>query len=554
MKTHTRSDEIITPARPTPPAHQHAASMMRASAILVYLLPACLGFTMMQPVRHRVSVRSAVQMNAAEAAAKVPDVAPPEVLLQPEPEPEPEPEAVAVEAFEPEPPEEYVRPSGVRIRPGDELPDVIVEPASRAKEARGKAYPKSIRDALGGGRTILVGMPGAFTPTCTDKHLPGFLAAQDRLAALNVSQVAVVTTNDRFVNQGWADSVAACCGSNASGVLMLSDTKGELIDDIGLAGETGFGLEKRSKRFAIVLEDSVVQYVAVDEGRDALDSTSAKAMIRYLDPSAPGDGLSPSAVGAVGALGLLAAAFVALNSGGGGDIAPVAVDLGLPSETELAAMSEDERAVALEKKAVAQAAQAEAKAAKSQAKAAAEAAKAEAAKQKAEEKAAALAAKAEAKAAAEAAKAEAAKQKAEEKAAAEAAKAEAKAAAEAAKAEARAAAEAAKAQERAAAEAAKAKAAAGRKAEEEAAAEAARAAIKQRAEAKAAAEAAKAEAQAVAAEQKAQERAAAEAAKAEAAKERAAAKAAAEAAKAESKAAAEAAKVEAAMPKAAAVE
>ena len=539
--------------------------MMRASAILVYLLPACLGFTMMQPVRHRVSVRSAVQMNAAEAAAKVPDVAPPEVLLEPEPEPEPEPEAVAVEAFEPEPPEEYVRPSGVRIRPGDELPDVIVEPASRAKEARGKAYPKSIRDALGVGRTILVGMPGAFTPTCTDKHLPGFLAAQDRLAALNVSQVAVVTTNDRFVNQGWADSVAACCGSNASGVLMLSDTKGELIDDIGLAGETGFGLEKRSKRFAIVLEDSVVQYVAVDEGRDALDSTSAKAMIRYLDPSAPGDGLSPSAVGAVGALGLLAAAFVALNSGGGGDIAPVAVDLGLPSETELAAMSEDERAVGLEKKAVAQAAQAEAKAAKSQAKAAAEAAKAEAAKQKAEEKAAALAAKAEAKAAAEAAKAEAAKQKAEEKAAAEAAKAEAKAAAEAAKAEARAAAEAAKAQERAAAEAAKAKAAAGRKAEEEAAAEAARAAIKQRAEAKAAAEAAKAEAQAVAAEQKAQERAAAEAAKAEAkaaaeavkaeaAKERAAAKAAAEAAKAESKAAAEAAKVEAAMPKAAAVE
>ena len=515
-----------------------------------------------------MSVRSAVQMNAAEAAAKVPDVAPPEVLLEPEPEPEPEPEAVAVEAFEPEPPEEYVRPSGVRIRPGDELPDVIVEPASRAKEARGKAYPKSIRDALGGGRTILVGMPGAFTPTCTDKHLPGFLAAQDRLAALNVSQVAVVTTNDRFVNQGWADSVAACCGSNASGVLMLSDTKGELIDDIGLAGETGFGLEKRSKRFAIVLEDSVVQYVAVDEGRDALDSTSAKAMIRYLDPSAPGDGLSPSAVGAVGALGLLAAAFVALNSGGGGDIAPVAVDLGLPSETELAAMSEDERAVGLEKKAVAQAAQAEAKAAKaakSQAKAAAEAAKAEAAKQKAEEKAAALAAKAEAKAAAEAAKAEAAKQKAEEKAAAEAAKAEAKAAAEAAKAEARAAAEAAKAQERAAAEAAKAKAAAGRKAEEEAAAEAARAAIKQRAEAKAAAEAAKAEAQAVAAEQKAQERAAAEAAKAEAkaaaeavkaeaAKERAAAKAAAEAAKAESKAAAEAAKVEAAMPKAAAVE
>lgn len=117
-------------------------------------------------------------------------------------------------------------PTARRVAIGDVLPDVIVEPAM--KRVKGKfVAPKalSVRDALGSGTSILVGMPGAFTPVCNDQHLPGLFEIAPRLAALNVSRLAVVTTNDRFVNAGWAESVERCSGKNASGVDMLSDSR-----------------------------------------------------------------------------------------------------------------------------------------------------------------------------------------------------------------------------------------------------------------------------------------------------------------------------------------
>ena len=498
---------------------------MKLFTVLVCFLPVYHAFTLLparQPANLRTSYTNRLRIVAAAATEESP-INEAVSMLEPEPEPElspplepqpesmapaePDSEPIAVVELEPEPePEPYMRTAGVRVQPGDLLPDITVEPSSRQRQ---QPRPVSIGDALGDGTTILVGMPGAFTPTCTDKHLPGLFAAADKFASLNVSQVAVITTNDRFVNQGWAESVEACCGCNASSVLMLSDTTGGLIDDIGLTGETGFGLSVRAKRFAIVLEDQVVKYVAVDEGRDALVSTSAEALIRYLDPTAVSSDLNPVAVGVVGALGLAAAALFAFNTGAG--VAPVDPTLVFPSEAELAQMNEEDRAAVLEKKAAALAA--------------AEAAKAEA-------KATASAKKAEEKAAAQAAKAEAAEKKAQEKAA----KAEAKAAASAKEAEEKAASEAATAKAKAAASA--------KEAEEKTASEAAKAeAAEKKAQEKAAAEAAKAEAKAASKAKKAEEKAAAQAAKAEAAEKKALEKAAAQAAKAESKVAALAAQV-----------
>jgi hypothetical protein len=175
-----------------------------------------------------------------------------------------------------------------RVQVGDELPAIKVTRYTKAGKG-GKLTTAPLAETMGKGTTIIVGMPGAFTPTCTDKHLPGLLASAAKFGALNVSKVAVLTTNDGFVNNGWVtltptstptlaltltltltlsrnltltltltrsptrtdpdpnpnqvSAVEACCGSNASGVTMLSDTSGELVEALGLAGDIGVGLE-----------------------------------------------------------------------------------------------------------------------------------------------------------------------------------------------------------------------------------------------------------------------------------------------------------------------
>ena len=82
-----------------------------------------------------------------------------------------------------------------------------------------------------------MGLPGAFTPTCNDKHLPGLMKAAGRFARLGVSNVAVVTTNDRFVNAGWAEAVAAAAGVDSPNITMVSDPDGALVGGHGDAAD-----------------------------------------------------------------------------------------------------------------------------------------------------------------------------------------------------------------------------------------------------------------------------------------------------------------------------
>ena len=89
-----------------------------------------------------------------------------------------------------------------RVQVGDELPAIKVTRYTKAGKG-GKLTTAPLAETMGKGTTIIVGMPGAFTPTCTDKHLPGLLASAAKFGALNVSKVAVLTTNDGFVNNGW---------------------------------------------------------------------------------------------------------------------------------------------------------------------------------------------------------------------------------------------------------------------------------------------------------------------------------------------------------------
>ena len=144
---------------------------------------------------------------------------------------------------------------------------------------------KSIQEVLGNGRSILVGMPGAFTTTCSKQHLPGYIDNQSKFAKLGVDNIAVITTNDVFVNKAWSID-AGIDSQDTSPITFLSDGDGELVKELGLVEDMGFrnGVGTRSKRFALVVENGVVTELQVDDGMDDCSASSAENMVKILTP------------------------------------------------------------------------------------------------------------------------------------------------------------------------------------------------------------------------------------------------------------------------------
>jgi len=129
----------------------------------------------------------------------------------------------------------------VTIAVGDRIPDVKVFTFSdKGPDAT------TSTEVLGRGKVVLFGVPGAFTPTCSDHHLPGFVLRADELRAKGAEKVVCVSVNDPFVMGAWGQDQKV-----GSSVVMLADGNGELADAMGLTMDgTGFGLGKRSQRFA----------------------------------------------------------------------------------------------------------------------------------------------------------------------------------------------------------------------------------------------------------------------------------------------------------------
>ena len=160
------------------------------------------------------------------------------------------------------------------IKVGTALPDVEVRVVVDAA-----ASFVNITDLVGHGTSVLIGMPGAFTPSCTNIHLPGFYASMEAFAKLNVTKIGVCTANDRFVNSAWETS---CNFTNPDSdfIQVMSDPRGDLAESLGLIAYLGKELGVRSKRFALLLEDGVVQHVAVDEGVTGRPTASSQLPFR----------------------------------------------------------------------------------------------------------------------------------------------------------------------------------------------------------------------------------------------------------------------------------
>lgn len=196
------------------------------------------------------------------------------------------------------------------IEIGSKIPDVDVELCSDSEVASRS----SILEVVGRGSCILVGMPGAFTPTCNDRHMPGYYNNANKFKELGVSSIAVITTNDRFVNYRWQQDLEQCTGVTDSGIQLVSDPRGDLSEAMGLIAYLGRALGVRAKRFALVLENGVVQHLVVDEGSVELEKTSAEQVMEFMQerkPVSAASGVSPGVFISLGAVLSIVALVVA---------------------------------------------------------------------------------------------------------------------------------------------------------------------------------------------------------------------------------------------------
>jgi peroxiredoxin len=158
------------------------------------------------------------------------------------------------------------------IKAGDKLPNLTLTQAT----AEG---PKPVStDELFKGKTVaLFAVPGAFTPTCSAKHLPGFKQQAPTLKGKGVDAIACLSVNDPFVMRAWGEDQAV-----GEDVLMLADGNGEFTKAVGLEMDgSKFGLGQRSQRYSMIVKDGVVEKLNVEEGGEFRVS-SAEHMLGQL--------------------------------------------------------------------------------------------------------------------------------------------------------------------------------------------------------------------------------------------------------------------------------
>ncbi|NBC32742.1 MAG: redoxin family protein [Alphaproteobacteria bacterium] len=158
------------------------------------------------------------------------------------------------------------------IQEGDKIPSVTL------KHLTDEGMQEiSTDDIFKGQKVIMFAVPGAFTPTCSNQHLPGFLSHADDFKAKGIDRVVCMAVNDPFVMKAWGTHAGV-----ADKVMMLPDGNGEFTRALGLEMDgSGVSLGQRSKRFAMLVEDGVVKALGVDD--KGLGASSAEAMLAKLD-------------------------------------------------------------------------------------------------------------------------------------------------------------------------------------------------------------------------------------------------------------------------------
>jgi peroxiredoxin (alkyl hydroperoxide reductase subunit C) len=160
----------------------------------------------------------------------------------------------------------------MKIKKGDKLPDAKVFILEKdPKEV-------SIKKIVGNEKVILFGLPGAFTPTCSAKHLPGFIIAIDQLKKKGIKKVVCISVNDPFVMDAWGKT-----HNVQDKILMVGDSKGDFTKNIGAElNLTNRGLGVRSSRYTMLVDKGGVLKISEEEVAGKCEVTAAENFLKEI--------------------------------------------------------------------------------------------------------------------------------------------------------------------------------------------------------------------------------------------------------------------------------
>jgi peroxiredoxin len=158
------------------------------------------------------------------------------------------------------------------IKVGDKVPSAVL-----MEMKGGSPQPVKTDELFAGKKVAVFALPGAFTPTCSAKHLPGFIQHAEEFKQKGVDAIACVSVNDAFVMGAWGEQQ-----HTGDKVMMLADGNGDFAHALGLEMDaTKFGMGKRSQRFSMIVDDGVVKELNVEEP-GAFAVSSAEHMLKQL--------------------------------------------------------------------------------------------------------------------------------------------------------------------------------------------------------------------------------------------------------------------------------
>lgn len=157
------------------------------------------------------------------------------------------------------------------IQEGEKLPEATLHMMQDGRPAG-----VTTAELFGGKKVVLFAVPGAFTPTCSQAHLPGYVVNADTIKAKGVDSIVCLSVNDAFVMDAWGQN------ANAEALQMVGDGNGDFTKALGLEMDgSGFGLGTRSQRYAMIVEDGTVTKLAV-EAPGQFEVSAAEAILEAL--------------------------------------------------------------------------------------------------------------------------------------------------------------------------------------------------------------------------------------------------------------------------------
>jgi peroxiredoxin len=159
------------------------------------------------------------------------------------------------------------------IKEGDKIPEATLTHLTDKGPA-----PLTTAELFGGKKVVLFALPGAFTPTCSNQHLPGYVQQADAIKSKGVDTIVCLSVNDAFVMGAWGKDQNV-----GDSVLMLGDGSGELTKKLGLEMDaTNFGMGVRSTRYSMLVEDGVLKKLNLESNPGQAVESSAEAILGQL--------------------------------------------------------------------------------------------------------------------------------------------------------------------------------------------------------------------------------------------------------------------------------